>query len=261
VCKLVTFQTLLLVRNFEEAFDMVERYIDTANMRGEELSWKNYRGKYLSHARRARALFRRILRECRSVGSIQPVAKNMSTPLAVIWDIETETKDKLDAAATFRHQWKDFSEILHEEVRRPYDFFPNREFEHDEKLCFVIMPFEKKMTKVYKEGIKAATKEIGLKCKLAKDISRSTPIIQDVWELINRARVVVADLTGKNPNVFYELGMAHSLGKRSILITQNPKDVPFDVKYIRYIEYRDSLSGRRKLKGSLKTMLRSILKE
>ena len=258
---LVNFETQVLARRFEKAFDMVERYVETASLRGEELSWKNYRQKYLRHTRKARTLLRRIIHECRGIGTLQPVAKSMSTPLAVVWDVETETKDKVEAIDVFKRHWKDFLAFLGHEVSRAYDVFPYRDFEEDESLCFVLMPFDKKMVKVYEEGIKGAVRQAGLKCKLARDISRSTPIIQDVWEFINRARIVIADLTDRNPNVFYELGLAHSLVKRTILISQNPRKVPFDVKHIRYIEYKDTPSGRGKLRTDLKRMLRSVLKQ
>lgn len=258
---MVNFGTEKLAGEFEKAFDLVVRYIETASMRGDELSWKNYRDKYLGHTRRAKTLLRRILHECQSIARIQPVANNMLTALAVVWDVETETKAKVDAVDICKGHWKDFLRILDEEVRHPYDVFPNRDFEIDERLCFVIMPFDRRMMRVYKEAIKPAARELGLKCRLARDISRSTPIMQDVWELINRARVVIADLTGRNPNVFYELGLSHSLARRTVLLTQNPRDVPFDVKHIRYVEYANSPIGRRKLGVRLRAMLRSILKE
>lgn len=258
---MVSFNTQKLAREFGEAFDLVVRYIETADLRGDELSWKNYREKYLGHARRARTLLRRILRDCNNIGRIQPVAKSILTALAVVWDVETETKAKVDAVELFKQYWKDFLRILEEEVSHPYDVFPNRDFETDERLCFVIMPFDKKMTRVYSEAIKPAVRELGLKCKLARDMSRSTPIMQDVWELINRARIVIADLTGRNPNVFYELGLSHSLAKRTVLVTQNPKDVPFDIKHIRYVDYENSPTGRRELRARLRIVLRSVLRE
>jgi len=250
----------MLAKEFDKAFDMILRYIQTADLRGEELSWKNYRQKYLRHTRKARSLLRSILRRCRKVGSIQLAARALSTPLAVISDVETETEEKLRAANTFKRHWKEFLEALEVEVRRAYDVFPNRDFDVDERLCFVLMPFDRKMARVYKESIMPSVKETGMKCKLAKDMSRSTPIMQDVWEFINRARIVIADLTGNNPNVLYELGLSHALSKRAIIVSQTPRKVPFDVRHIRYIEYKDSSNGRSILRGSLRTTLRNMLR-
>lgn len=67
--------------------------------------------------------------------------------------------------------------------------------------------------------------------------------MHDVWEHLNRTQLVIADLTTKNPNIFYALGMAHVLGKHMILIAQSLEDVPFDLRGIRTIMYEDSLSG------------------
>jgi hypothetical protein len=62
--------------------------------------------------------------------------------------------------------------------------------------------------------------------------------MEDVWTYLNQARLVIADITGENPNVFYELGIAHTLGKEVIIITQETmKPVPFDVGHVRYIRY------------------------
>ena len=71
--------------------------------------------------------------------------------------------------------------------------------------------------------------------------------MQDIVELICTSQVVVCDLSGKNPNVFYEAGIAHTLGKEVILITQSIDDVPFDLKPLRCIEYLNNCEGLKKL--------------
>ena len=53
----------------------------------------------------------------------------------------------------------------------------------------------------------------------------------------NAAKVLVAELTSRNPNVYYELGIAHALQKPVVLISSNEEDVPFDVRHIRVIYY------------------------
>ena len=62
-------------------------------------------------------------------------------------------------------------------------------------------------------------------------------IMDQVWQGINAAKVLVAELTSKNPNVFYELGIAHALQKPVVLVSSNEDDVPFDLKHIRVIYY------------------------
>jgi hypothetical protein len=72
--------------------------------------------------------------------------------------------------------------------------------------------------------------------------------------------LIVADVTGKNPNVFYELGLAHTIGKDVIIITQSDDDVPFDLKYLRYIKYVDNTAGWKTLAGNLDKFIQSTLK-
>ena len=69
------------------------------------------------------------------------------------------------------------------------------------------------------------------------DIFATGKIIDQVWEGITKSRVLVAELTGRNPNVFYELGLAHALNKPVVLVSSNQTDVPFDLKHIRVIYY------------------------
>ncbi len=69
-------------------------------------------------------------------------------------------------------------------------------------------------------------------------------IIQDVVSLIDRSRIVVCDCTDRNPNVFYEAGIAHTLGRDVILTTQSEHDIPFDLRHLRYIRYMNNAEGR-----------------
>jgi chaperonin GroEL len=107
----------------------------------------------------------------------------------------------------------------------------------DDKLCFVLMPFRDPFDGYYEHIIKKAVKAAGLAALRADEIYGTGSIIRDVWDHIWRARVVVADVTGRNPNVNYELGLCHSLGVSTILITQQIEDVPFDYRHRRCIQY------------------------
>jgi len=75
--------------------------------------------------------------------------------------------------------------------------------------------------------------------------------MRDVWTKINEAKLIIAELTDKNPNVFYELGMAHTLGKNVILIAQSIEWIPFDLRGVRTIIYDDSPTGFEKLSEQL----------
>ena len=120
----------------------------------------------------------------------------------------------------------------------------------DSKLISVMMPFQSDMTPVYK-AIKKASKASGFSCKRADDIWKHSTVIQDVFSLIFQSNIVVCDFTGKNPNVFYEAGIAHTLGKFVVPITQSEHDIPFDLKHHRYAKYFNNSEGLLKLEEDL----------
>lgn len=111
------------------------------------------------------------------------------------------------------------------------------------RSCFVLMPFAPKFNPIYAR-IKALLRDAcGVECMRADEIFGSHPITLEIWNSLNEARFLIADLTGRNPNVFYELGLAHALAKNVLLLTQNMADVPFDVNHIRTIKYDRVLSS------------------
>ena len=77
----------------------------------------------------------------------------------------------------------------------------------------------------------------------------------DIWSAIFLAYCIIADCTGRNPNVFYEMGIAHTIGKRIILITQDEEDVPFDIRAIRFIKYEFTPRGMKQLERKLTATL------
>jgi hypothetical protein len=133
----------------------------------------------------------------------------------------------------------------------------------DSHLAFVLMPFTDELTRTYTTLIKPTIQDalFGLVCRRADDIKSNKAVIQDIWKSICEARLVVADLTGLNPNVMYELGIAHTLGKETILIYQRGADpkFPFDLAHIRRIEYANDAAGGIELVKDLRETLSSIL--
>jgi hypothetical protein len=112
--------------------------------------------------------------------------------------------------------------------------------------CFVMMPFAEPIGGYYKTIYETAISRAGLRAIRADDeIFATGKIIDQVWDGITSAKVLVAELTGRNPNVFYELGLAHALSKPVVLVSSNQGDVPFDLKHIRVIYYdmRDPFWG------------------
>jgi hypothetical protein len=123
---------------------------------------------------------------------------------------------------------------------------------------FVLMPFDKKIRPVYDGPIKHACRSLRLSVERADDIFSASEIIADIWNAIVNCGALIADCTERNPNVFYELGLAHTIGKPVILISQRNEDVPFDVHYIRFIAYVASPTGLRKLESTLRKTLREV---
>lgn len=103
--------------------------------------------------------------------------------------------------------------------------------------CFVIMPFGGNFDVYYEKVYVPAIEDAGLEAKRADDLYRPSAIIHDIWNYTKQAKLVLADLSGKNPNVFYELGLAHVLTKPAIMVTESLADVPFDLRSLRVIEY------------------------
>lgn len=138
----------------------------------------------------------------------------------------------------------------------PYVFqIPDGHVELD--LVAVMMPFAMEFSAVY-ESIKRATVECGLRCLRADDIWDDTTVVQDIFALIYRAQVVVVDFTGKNPNVMYETGIAHTLGKHVVPVSQSLDDVPFDMRHHRVLKYLPNKEGLDKLASDLAAKLRQV---
>lgn len=126
-----------------------------------------------------------------------------------------------------------------------------------EDLLSVMMPFGAEFDPVLK-ALQQAASNLGLRCVRADDIWVHHHVIQDIVDLIAQARVVACDCTGKNPNVFYEIGIAHALGKDVILITQSKDDIPFDLRHLRYVEYMRNKEGLRDLTSVIQSRLQTL---
>jgi hypothetical protein len=127
--------------------------------------------------------------------------------------------------------------------------------------CFVVMPFAEPLGSHYSLIYEPAIKKAGLKPVRADDeIFATGKIIDQVWSGINMAKVLVAELTSRNPNVFYELGLAHALQKPVVLISAEESDVPFDVRHIRVIYYdvHDPFWGEKLLNKVAENILSAI---
>lgn len=124
-------------------------------------------------------------------------------------------------------------------------------------LVSAMMPFHPNFDRVY-TALQEVAARAGLRCRRADDIWENPAVMQDVVSLIDRSQVVIADCSGRNPNVFYEIGIAHTLGREVILITQAEADIPFDLRHLRYVPYLNNNEGLAQLATRLEARLADL---
>jgi len=177
------------------------------------------------------------------------------------WDAFPQLISSIDRLAKQAREKRRIRTINPDEITATPTFGqPVREvrFQSD---AFMIMPFREGLNPVYEDFVKPTVQKAGLTIKRGDDPFSHHDIMREIWSLIYNARLVIADCTDRNPNVFYELGIAHTLGKPAIMITQRIEDVPFDVRGKRVLVYEYTPRGMQKLEEALKYALDSILSE
>jgi hypothetical protein len=107
-----------------------------------------------------------------------------------------------------------------------------------ESDILVFMPFTAELAAVYRDHLKSAAKKVDKTIARADDFFTTEEIISVIWTALLDTKLVIADCTGRNLNVFYELGLAHAIGKSTVIITQNSNDTPFNLCHRRYIKLR-----------------------
>jgi hypothetical protein len=127
------------------------------------------------------------------------------------------------------------------------------------KQCFVIMPFGQAGTedhtrnlKIYQQLIKPVLHECGFKSIRADELEHLGNITRDIIELLYESNLVIADLSGKNANVFYELGVRHALFRYgTVPIVRKGETLPFDIANYRAIFYSTELDGPEEFRKEL----------
>lgn len=143
------------------------------------------------------------------------------------------------------------------------DALRSMEKEERRKDCFVIMPFSStgscttdEWTEIFLEIIKPAVEGsgFGFTCRRSEAIQGS--VIEEILDSLNKADMVIADLTDKNPNVFYELGVRHTLRDSTLLIAQKLDDIPFDLRHYAIQVYQWKT---KKTREESKTLLKEVI--
>lgn len=141
-----------------------------------------------------------------------------------------------------------------------YSFFENfgidmSNIQVSEKTAFCLMPFHRKFDKIY-STIKTACSQAGYTCFRSDEPFNPGNVLRQILQMMTTSEIIIAVLDGKNPNVFYEIGLAHSLGKTVILVgnAKSPEDISFDLKSERLLLYNNHGELQKKLSTSLKQL-------
>jgi len=118
----------------------------------------------------------------------------------------------------------------------------------DETLAFVLTPFNEKYNSQY-SVIKKVVTDLGFRCSRGDDSNLSSNILGHIVQQITKSRIVIANISGRNPNVFYELGIAHALGKPVLIVSESLADIPFDINSSRILAFEDENDLSKKLRN------------
>ena len=127
--------------------------------------------------------------------------------------------------------------------------------------AFVVMQFSEPYNDVYYDVIKKVCDELNIEVNRIDEAGGPGIIISDISREINESHLIIADITPRNPNVFYEVGYAHALGKPTILIAEKGTDLPFDVSPFRTLFYENSIGGKGRLEEGLRKHIQAIFTE
>jgi ActR/RegA family two-component response regulator len=203
--------------------------------------------------------------DCGGIKAIENINKRCPAAKVLVFsghELNPDIKDQLAKVYYESFIWKGGAtntiKAVIDELKRLTDAPPK-------KTCFVIMPFsdtnsctKKQWTEIFETMIKSTVEEFDYyKCfRASLEIGN---IIKDILINLNRSDVVIADLTDRNSNVFYELGVRHALRDATILITQNIEHVPFDLRHYALVLYDwTTRSGREEFKTRIHNILACV---
>jgi len=126
--------------------------------------------------------------------------------------------------------------------------------------AFVIMQFTEPFNSFFQHVIQPVAKRLGLEAHRASDVYKPGIILDDILRDILESEVIIAEITASNPNVFYELGYAHALGKQTILLADRASvQLPFDIRGYRVIFYENTIKGKPEVESELAAHLKNIM--
>ena len=139
--------------------------------------------------------------------------------------------------------------------------FENISAKREQPRAFVAMPFVEPFDTLYHKVIKPEAENLKFTVVRIDEISGPGIIFEDIKREITEAKVVIAEITAPNQNVFYELGYAHALNKPTILLARRGQELPFDIRSYRVIFYEDTIGGKPIVEENLRKHLHAVLKD
>lgn len=137
--------------------------------------------------------------------------------------------------------------------------FTQARLKRKDPTAFVAMQFGPPYDALYRTVIKPVCREVGFEVLRIDEVRGPGIIFQEIQRRLEETKVVIAEITAPNQNVFYEVGYAHALNKPTILLAERGKDLPFDIRSYRVIYYDNSIEGKPRVEKSLRQHLRSVL--
>jgi len=136
-----------------------------------------------------------------------------------------------------------------------------KKLEVKNRQCLILMPFEQPWSSNFYDNLYKILHDLDFAPTRADKLSHPD-VIKEIWKGINTSEIVIVEITGQSANVFYELGIVHTLGKDVIILVQNQDryKIPFDIHGRRFITYTDDPDGYIKLKEDVRKALNAILK-
>lgn len=134
----------------------------------------------------------------------------------------------------------------------------NYKVSSEEANIFVVMQFTSPFDELYKDVILPVCNDLGFVALRADETYGPGLIISDIARKIIEAKIIIAEITPENSNVYYEVGYAHALNKPTILIAEKSTQLPFDVSPFRVLFYENTIGGKAKVEANLRKHLEAI---
>jgi hypothetical protein len=248
---------------FCESLEKAGARIQVALRHGQEVYHKNHKRWYTQRVKIAQSRFRLLRRWLSNSVVISGLLDDIEDPLKTLTRVQSDIGTLASVYPVAARLCETLRRAIQKREESEFDILTRESVEVDRKLCFVMMPFNprKEFDPVYRAIRKAVTRA-GLKCVRSDKVFDTRAIVWDIWDHIRKSRICVADISNRNPNVFYELGLGHALPKRVILISRelNRDEKPvFDVNYARTIFYHRSSTGLLRLQLDVYKTLKTAL--